>query len=271
MGGGKSGVSSQVQQGELGLAQQEMGRQQQLFNASYPGFQQAENYYQQLASGDPAAISRAISPAAQQINAQATATNQRIDQDMPRGGEKNLAKEENEINKGAQIGNAATQGYLSSFQNLAGLAGQGIGESNQLASQAGSQFSTVANQQAEGKAAQLGFITSLAGSGAELAGACWIAEACFGEFALQTLMIRRYLLDYAVHHWFGRRMVNLYMLYGRGVAAKIRVSRFWRAVFTRIFDWIYAKARTVLPDAEQRELFEEYWAHVRPGATSRAS
>lgn len=267
MGGGKSGVSNSVQQGELGLAQQEMGRQQQLYNASFPGFQESENYYQQLASGDPTAISRAISPAAQQINAQATATNQRIDQDMPRGGEKNLAKEENEINKGAQIGQASTQGYLNSFQNLAGLAGQGIGQSNQLAGEAGSQFSTVANQQAEGKAAQLGFITSLTGSAAELAGACWIAMELFGENSIEHLMIRKYLLSYAVKHWFGRRMVNLYIGYGKAMAGRIHFSRFLRAIFLPLFRWIYRRARKVMPDDEQRALFDEYWNHVRPRVT----
>lgn len=264
MGGGKSGVSDTVQKGELAIAQQEMGNAQSLYNTSFPGFKSAEDHYQQMASGDPTAISRAISPAAQQINAQATATNQRIDQDMPRGGAKNLAKEETEINKGAQIGQAATQGYLGAFQNLAGLAGQGIGQSNQLNSQAGSQFSTIANQQAEGKAQELGFYSSLAGTAAEAAGACWIAEALFGEFAIETLMVRRYLLSYAVHHWFGRRCVNLYLLYGRSVAAKIKVSRVWRALFMPLFRWLFGKAQRVLPDTEQRRLFEEYWDHVRP-------
>lgn len=180
--GSKSGGISQstqdaevaVAQGELGISQQANARAGQLFQASFPGFQESENYYQQLASGDPAAIARAIAPATQQINQQAQGTAQRITQDVPRGGAQNLALAENQINKGAQIGQAATQGYLSSFQNLAGLAGQGVGESTASTgaaigglSAAGNQYSNIAQQQAEGKASQLGFITSLAGSAAE--------------------------------------------------------------------------------------------------------
>lgn len=265
MGGGKSGVSDTVQQGELGLAKQEMANSQKTFDSSFPGFQQSENYYQQLASGDPTAISRATAPAVQQIDAQSQATKQRISQDMPRGGEKNLALDENEINKGAQIGQTATQGYLNSFQNLSSLAGQGVGESAQFSGQAGSQLSTIANQQSEGKAAQLGFITSLAGTAAEAAGAaCWIAEALFGVNALETMMIRWYLFQYAGKHWFGCRCVNLYILYGRTVAKWVTNSRWWRMLFRPIFEWLFRRARTVIPDDEQRAIFDKYWDIAKP-------
>lgn len=263
--GGKSGVDSSVSKAEVGIAKQEMGNAQKLFDSSYPGFQEAESYYQQLASGDPAAIGRAIAPATEQINAQAQGTKERISQDMPRGGEKNLALAENEINKGAQIGKAATQGYLSSFQNLAGLAGQGVGQSSQLYGQAGSQYSTIANQQAEGKSQQLGFYTALAGTAAEAAGACWIAEALFGEQALETHMVRYYLLNHVIHHWFGRRCVNLYMLYGRSVAARIRGSERWRGAFMPLFRWLFARARLVIPEDRQRAIFDLYWSERHGG------
>lgn len=263
MGGGKSGISSSVQQGELGIAQDADQRAGQLFSASFPGFQTAENYYQTLASGDPTAIARANAPATQQINEQSQATAQRINQDMPRGGEKNLALEENEINKGAQIGKNATQGYLSSFQNLAGLAGQGIGQSGQQSQIAGSEFSTVANQQAEGKASELGFYSSLAGSGASLAAMCWIAEEVFGKDALETRMVRYYLMHYANKHWFGGFWVQQYIWYGQTVAKWIHNSRVLRWFFRGLFDWLFARARTVIPEDEQRKIFEAYWDSVQ--------
>jgi len=138
--------------------------------------QEAENYYQQLATGDPGAISRAIAPATSQITKQTASAEKRISEDMPRGGTKNLAMEEAEINKGAQVSNLATQSYLSSFQNLANLGTSGISESTSLLgtsigglSAAGTQYSNIAQQQSEGKSNSLGFWGSLAGSGAEVA------------------------------------------------------------------------------------------------------
>jgi hypothetical protein len=227
----------------------------------------AENYYSQLSSGDPTAIARAISPATQQISQQATGNAQRIRQDVPRGGQQNLALAENEISKGAQVGNLATSSYLNSFQNLAALSGQGIGEAGSFTnsaigglSAAGNQYSSIANQQAEGKATQLGFISSLAGSAAEAgAGFCWIAMALFGEDSYEVAMIRLYLARYASQHWFGRAMVSLYKRYGQWVAAHIRKSRVWRAVWTPVFEALYAHARRAVSDCEARLIFETYW------------
>lgn len=255
---GKSGgIDPSVQQGELAVAQQGMGiaqqqnaRAAQEFQAAFPGFQQSENYYQQLASGDPAAIARAIAPASQQINQQAQGAAERITQDVPRGGAQNLALAENQINKGAQIGQAATQGYLSSFQNLAGLAGQGIGQSTQAAgtalgglSAAGNQYSNIAQQQAEGKASQLGFMSSLAGSGAELGAAfCWIAEAYWGVDDWRTWMVRRWLRDVYARTLVGSLVVGLYRRYGRWAARAFKAHRPVRAVLSPLFDWFLTQA-----------------------------
>jgi hypothetical protein len=271
---GKSGgISDSVKQSELGIAQQsvdiakqQQANSQQEFNTAFPGFQQAENYYSKLATGDPAAISRAIAPAAQQIDAQSTATAQRIDQDSPRGGAKNLALEENQINKGAQIGQLASQGYLSSFQNLAGLAGQGVGESTSSAgtalsglSNAGNQYSNVAQQQAEGKATQLGFISSLAGSGAELAGMCWIAVALWGENDLRTIIVRYYFNCILTEHWFGKHICAVYRKYGTYIARKVEASERWHKYFEKLFTRIYLRAERVIPQQELKGLYSSYF------------
>jgi hypothetical protein len=254
---GKSGgISQETQNAEVNIAQQQTDiakqantRANQLFGASFPGFQEAESYYQQLATGDPSAIARAIAPAAQQIDAQAEGAKQRIEQDSPRGGVKNLALAENEINKGAQIGNLATQSYLSSFQNLAGLAGQGVGQSQGFTgsaisglSAAGNQYSNIANQQAEAKASQLGFISSLAGSGAGLAAMCWIAEEIWGISALETHIVRGYFQNHLQYGRWGRYGFRLYAKYGRQVAAKMRVSKVIRWIFQTMFSRILLHA-----------------------------
>jgi len=271
---GKSGgISQNVTNAETGLAEQTAASAKQVsaegqqeFNTSFPGFQQAENYYQQLATGDPGAISRAIAPAAQQIDAQSTASAQRIEQDSPRGGVKNLALEENQINKGAQIGNLASQSYLSSFQNLAGLAGQGIGESIsstgtglQGLSSAGNQYSNIANQQAEGKASQLGFIGSLAGSGAEIAGACWVAVALWGEASTRTILVRYYFNQRLRTHWFGKYAYALYLKYGQRAAARLPHSWLLRTTLSAVFSGLFRMAGHALPVEEQRIAMDQYW------------
>lgn len=257
----------QVAQGELGLGTQANQRAQQLFNMSLPGLEVSEGYYQALASGDPAAIARASAPAAQMYNQMTEGNAQRIAQDVPRGGAQNLALAENQINKGAQIGQAATQGYLNSFQNLAGLGGQSVGESGSFTnsaisglSAAGNQYSNIANQQAEGKATQLGFIASLAGSGAEAAGAfCWIADELFGRNSVQAMTLRYYLLMYATAHWFGRMMVNLYRRYGERMAQRIHGSKRWRGFWLPIFERLLVRAHRALSEDEKRAIFELYW------------
>lgn len=273
---GKSGGISQstqdaevqVAQGELAVSQSANQRAQQLFNTSYPGFQEAENYYQQLASGDPTAISRAIAPATEQISKQSQGAAQRITQDVPRGGAQNLALAENQINKGAQISQAATQGYLNSFQNLSSLAGQGVGESSSYTNSAisalgaaGNQYSNIAQQEAEGKASQLGFIASLAGSGGEAAAAfCWVAEALFGETAFETMLIRRYLTRYARKHPAGWVFCWLYHRYGERAAARVRRSMAWRKALQPIFNFIYRRGVARIPASEQREMYERHWS-----------
>ena len=183
--GKSSGLSDSVQQGELqnsnaltAIAQQQSQRSNQLFQESNPGFVQAENFNQTLASGDPYAISRAISPATQQI-AQATAgAKQNIMNSAPAGGEKNLALEQADVSQGAEVGKVATGSFLNRFNSLASLAGQGTGESISAASTGISGFSAanqglgqLGSQQIQQKGAQLGALTSLGGDAATVGAA----------------------------------------------------------------------------------------------------
>lgn len=176
--GGKSGVSDQVQQGQLAnsnaltaLATQQGDNSQKLFNASYPGFGQAENFYQTLSTGDPYAIARATAPATQQIDLATAGAKQNIMNNSPAGGEKNLALEQADVNQGAQVGGNASQGYLGSFNQLAQLAGAGIGAGNAAAGtaisgygSANTGYNNIYTQQQQQKGAGLGLAGSLAGS-----------------------------------------------------------------------------------------------------------
>lgn len=270
---GKSGgISDKTQNAEVNIAQQQtdiakqqQGNAQQEYNASFPGFQTAENYYKTLSTGDPTAIARSIAPATQQINAQSQGNKERIEQDTARGGSKNLALAENEINKGAQVGNTATQSFLQSFQSLAGLSGQGIGQSNQstgLATgalqAAGNQQSQIANQQAEGKASQLGFISSLAGSGAELAGMCWIAEALYSRFSFDTYLLRYYVNEMRRTTWIGRVLQRFYARYGQRIAAHVRYGRPLYFICNAVFQRVLTHAREDVPAPAQWELYRNF-------------
>jgi hypothetical protein len=131
------------------IAGQQAQNAEQLYQAAEPGFQTAENYYSALASGDPGAIMRAISPAAQQINQASTGAKANIMATEPAGGEKNLALEMTDVNKGAQVGQAASGAYTGSFNALGQLAGQGVGESTSAASTGISGFNAASSSTAQ--------------------------------------------------------------------------------------------------------------------------
>ncbi|HXN71564.1 MAG TPA: hypothetical protein VN861_03310 [Candidatus Acidoferrales bacterium] len=193
---GKSGnnlndVNPQVQQSLLSnstaltnIASQQSQNAEQLYNLTEPGLVTAEDQYQKLASGDPAAIMQAIAPAAQQT-AQATAgARANIMANDPSGGEKNLALEQTDVNRGAQISSAASGATLNAPNALGQLASQGISEST-AATNSGISGLSNANQgisslqgleyqgeqiSAQEKGSTLGALGSLAGAGASAYG-----------------------------------------------------------------------------------------------------
>lgn len=187
--GKQAGLSNSVQQGELAnstaltkIAQQQAANANQLFSTAFPGFASAENFYGSMSTGDPYAIARAIAPAVQQVNQASTGERANIMQSAPAGGEKNLAIEQSFLNQGAQTGDIASKGFLNSFNALATLAGQGVGESTAAASTGISGFAN-ANQglgqlgqlQIQQKGAQLGALTSLGQDAATVGSAFLLA------------------------------------------------------------------------------------------------
>ena len=173
-----------LQAAQTGLAQQmsATGAQSaaegsQLFNLALPGLEQSESYYGKLASGDPAALARANAPAIQQITGATNTAKKNIVQDNPRGGERNLALEEADINKGAQISQLTTGSYTGAFPSLAQLGGQNVSQGTSATSTGLQGMNSAANQYGqlqqinnEQKSTMLGFAGSLAGAGATLAG-----------------------------------------------------------------------------------------------------
>ena len=185
--GKSAGLSSDVQSGMLQnqnalvqLAQQQASRSGQLFNATFPGLQSAEQFYGSLASGSPYAISTATAPAVAQIAAATQGAKQNILNNAPAGGEKNLAIEQADVNQGAEVGKTATSAFLGAPNALASLAGQGVGESISSAgtaiggyNSANNALGNLGNLQIQQKGAQLGALTSL-GSDAATLGAAFI-------------------------------------------------------------------------------------------------
>lgn len=178
--GSSTATTAGIQSDTTALTQIALGQAQNansLFQSSMPGFQTAESFYSALASGDPYAIARATAPENQQITAASTSAKQNIQNNNPAGGEKNLALENVDVSQGAQVGKAATSGYTGSFNALAQLSGQGVGEALGGTSQAitglnsaNSGLSTIAGLQAEQKGNSLGAFASLGGDAATLAG-----------------------------------------------------------------------------------------------------
>jgi hypothetical protein len=145
-----------------------------LFNLALPGLEKSTSYYGKLASGDPNALARANAPAIQQITGQSNQQLSNIMQNAPRGGARDLAISEADLSKGAQISNLTTGSYTNAFPSLASLGGQNVGQGNAATSTGLQGMNSAANQYGnlqqlnnEQKATQLGFVSSLAGAGAE--------------------------------------------------------------------------------------------------------
>ena len=185
------GTDPAIQQGLLNnetyltnLAGQEFDLSQRVFNLGYPGLATAENYYANIATGDPGAIARATAPAAQQITQATEGAKQNILQNTPSGGTKTLALQQADVSQGAQVGGIAAQSFLQAPQALAGLAGMTIPQSTAMAGtavsgygQAGQSISSLGNievgeqqVQAQLKGQTMGGIASLAEAGASAYG-----------------------------------------------------------------------------------------------------
>lgn len=189
--GSSSGVSSGVSSGLqsdadalTAIATSQNASANQLFSTAFPGYAQATQHAETLASGDPYALMRANAPAIAQIGAATTGAKQNILNSAPNGGEKNLALEQADVARGAQIGSLTTNSYNNAFNTLAGLGSQGIGLGQNASSQAISGFNSGAGVtgqignfqlqgqqlQAEKKGNSLGALSSLGGDAATLGG-----------------------------------------------------------------------------------------------------
>jgi hypothetical protein len=182
--GKPSGESQSLQDSQTNLAnimaktgEQSSKQGTTLFNLALPGLEKAETYYGKLSSGDPSALATANAPAIQQISEKSNAAKQNIISDQPRGGGRNLALAEADINKGAQISSLTSGSYANSFSSLAGLGGQNVSQGNaatgtglQGMNAAANQYGQLQQLSNEQKATQLGMITGLAGSAASLVG-----------------------------------------------------------------------------------------------------
>lgn len=175
-GGGATNTQNQITQEQLGIDQQQQNNSNQLFNMSLPGLQQSENYYSQLASGNPQQIFSAIAPAVGQINTASQGAAKNIAENSPRGGVEQMAQANLQQQRAGQVGNLATQAYTSSFPALASLSQGGLGlaaneVSNAISagSSASSSNQAVMQQQTAAKGQTLGFLGSLAGMGGDIA------------------------------------------------------------------------------------------------------
>lgn len=241
------GPSGQATNTAAGLTQQQQGaadiaskESQATYKTTAPGLSTAENYYQALASGNPAALFKTIAPAVGQINQNSEAAANQIKQTTPRGGAQDLALQQNDITKAANVGNLATNAFTSSFPALASLAGTGLGLSTNEMSNAIAGLSTASqtntglmNAQAEGKASTMGMLGSLTGGLGDIFGSalgaggalgCWVAEMLWGKRDDRTLAMRFWLLT-APKSLAWRMFAALYMRFGQRVAIYARDRR----------------------------------------------
>src|ERR1700722_13848774 len=124
----------------VGIAGEQAANSQQIYNLEEPGLQQSTDFYSSLASGDPAAIMRAIAPTAQATSAATAGAKANIMANDPAGGEKNLALELADVNRGRQIASTASGASIGAENALAKMGTSGVGLSGSLASGATSAY-----------------------------------------------------------------------------------------------------------------------------------
>jgi hypothetical protein len=132
--GGSAGLTPQetkdltsAESSLVGLIGQQATNAQQLYQLEEPGLVQATNFYENLASGDPGAIMRAIAPTAQAASQAATGARSNIMANAPPGGEKNLALEQVDRDRAAQIAKTSSGASLGAENALAKLGTTGVG------------------------------------------------------------------------------------------------------------------------------------------------
>ena len=224
-----------------------------LFNMALPGLQKAEDYYGTLASGDPNALARANAPAVQAITKSSDSAKKNIMQDSPRGGERNLALEEADLSKGAQIGQLETGSYTSSFGSLAGLGGQNVGQGTSAQSSGVQGMNAAANQygqiqqiNAQNKAQTMGMGSDIAGMGMEAAMMCWVAASLFGGWNdRRTRMVQFWLRNVYSKTFIGSLFCKVYVRYGERVAELVKAYSPVRFAVKPIFDYFLLEAQGV--------------------------
>jgi hypothetical protein len=238
MGGGPP---AQTQADEA--AKQSQQQSAETYATTAPGLKAAEAYYTKLSSGDPSAIFSAVAPSVNSIIGNTEATKKNILANAPRGGEANLAIEEADISKAAQIGNLQTSAYTSSFPALANLASTGLGLSVNEMANALQGYQSVMQNQSANKASTMGFFGSLA-SGAGMA-ACWIAAVVFKENFFtgpRVTLVRRWLANDYAKTFIGKYVVAAYCKYGERAARVISKSVWLKQAFRALFDVALKKA-----------------------------
>lgn len=269
--GGKPVSSSSLEKSQANLANQmaATGAQStaegsQLFNLALPGLEKSETYLNKLADGDPNALARANAPAIAAITKSSDSAAKNITQDNPRGGEQHLALEENQINKGAHIGDLATQSYTSSFGSLASLGGQNVSQGTaatgaglQGMNAAANQYGNLQEINAQNKSQTMGEYSELAGLGTSVAAMCWVAALLFGENSYERRIIQAYFEDVLKTHWFGKFAFRLYFRFGKQWAGFIVDHPVWKWFSLMVFTEIYYAARKALPHYRRFSLLEE--------------
>ena len=179
MGGPSQAQQAQTQaaQTATSLESQLAKEAQQLYGTTEPGLSTAENFYSQIASGNPQAIQSAMAPAISGIEQQYSQARQQALATGTPGGALQQTLQGLPIQEAGQIGQAETQAYASAFPALSSLGLSGVGASQGL-TQAGTQalglgaqtYGNIAQQQAQGKASTLGFLGSLGQAAGTAAG-----------------------------------------------------------------------------------------------------
>ena len=133
-------LARQAGRGDVNIARQQQESQnliqQQYLNLGRQAWTPAFDYWNSIMQGGHAA-NLALGPEAQAIRGGFDVAQRNIEQNLPRGGERNLSLAQLEIEKGGRLGNLPTIARRQAAGGLAQLAGLPFGVSTAAGAQAG--------------------------------------------------------------------------------------------------------------------------------------
>lgn len=256
MGGpSQSAVNTQnsITQQQIGIEQQSLNQSTEDRESRKALQQPAIDFNSALASGDPAAVMKALAPQLTGLSQARSTARENIFEGLAPGAARDVSLAQNDVSNANAVAGLRASQSLGAMDKLANI-GSGLGSFSLQELGAGISAGTAASgsnkavmdSQEAAKASTLGFLGTLAGAGGNIAAArmkgCWIAESIYGVDDVRTHVVREYLNGSFKRRWYGRLIMRAYLRFGVRVAAFLDRHAWLKPAVKPAFDFALWRA-----------------------------